>query len=231
MARIQIWGGGPYHPTRAQGDWWKKEFGALGHAVDYSEDREAFSEANLKATDLLVLSGMEESVVGPEAPLEYWETAPVGGKYVYQPLADAHFKAYMGYLAQGKPLLIHHSGILSFDECQELNEVYDGRWVRGQTFHPPYHTFKVHTQGSHPCLEGIQDFEIGDELYCKLLEPKRAQVLLTADWEGVSRPLAWATNYGKAKVLFSGLGHDMKSYSSPELQRFLKNGVEWLLRP
>src|SRR5262245_5434046 len=107
MARIQIWGGGPYHPTRAQGEWWKKEFGALGHSVDYREDREAFSEGNLKATDLLVLSGMEESAVGPEAPLEYWETPPSGGKYAYQPLAAAHFDAYMAYLKRGKPLLIH----------------------------------------------------------------------------------------------------------------------------
>jgi type 1 glutamine amidotransferase len=229
MARIQIWGGGPYHPTRAQGDWWKRDFGALGHQVDYREDRAAFSAENLAKTDLLVLSGMEESVVGPEAPLEYWETPPAGGKMIYQPLAAEHFDAYMAYLRQGKPLLIHHSGILSFDERQEFNEVYDGRWVRGQTFHPPYHRFKVKVQGSHPSLEGIGDFEIEDELYCKLLEPKRSQVLMTAEWEGVTRPLAWATEYQGAKVLFSGLGHDMGSYGCVYLQSFLKNAVAWLL--
>jgi type 1 glutamine amidotransferase len=230
MARIQIWGGGPYHPTRAQGEWWKREFGALGHQVDYREDRSAFLPENLATTDLLVLSGMEESVVGPEAPMENWETPPPGDKYAYQPLAPEHFRAYMGYLHGGKPLLIHHSGILSFDERTELDEVYDGRWVRGQTFHPPYHRLKVKTLGQHPCLAGIGDFEIDDELYCKLLQPKRSQVLLSALWEGMEQPLAWATSFGPAKVLFSGLGHDVKSYGCPELQRFLKNGVEWLLK-
>jgi type 1 glutamine amidotransferase len=228
MARIRIWGGGPYHPTRAQAAFLKERWS--GHDVAYTEERSAFSAGALASTDLLVLSGMDESVVCPAAEAQYWET-PLKAPFQYQPLSEEHFQATMGYLAQGKPLLIHHSGLLSFDERKELNAVYDGRWVRGESFHPPFQEFKVTVHGPHPSLRGLRDFRIADELYCRLLEPKERQVLMSAVWEGVERPLAWAGNWGKSKVLFSGLGHDLRSYACPELIQFLANSVDWLLAP
>ncbi len=228
MARIQIWGGGPYHPTAAQSVWLKKAFQGMGHEADYREDRGAFEAANLEKTDLLFLMGMEESAVMPVAELQYWET-PANRVVPYRPLAQEHWDALMAYLAKGKPLFIHHSGILSFDERKELNDIYDGRWIRGQTFHPPYHNFRVRVCGDHPVLAGVNDFDIDDEMYCKVLGPKRAQVLLKSTWEGQEQPLAWATRYGNSKILFNSLGHDMKTYQCPEFQKLVTNGVAWLL--
>lgn len=216
MAQIQIWGGGPYHPTSKQADWLLEKLTPLGHSLRYREDRGVFSPEVLDATDLLILAGLDEASVGGAA---------------YQPLSEASFQALKKYLETGKPLLVHHCGIISFGERDELTQIYDGRWIRNQSYHPPYQKFKVSVLGQHPATEGCCDFEIEDELYCKLVGPKKSQVLMEASWEGQAQPLAWAGNYGqaKSKILFSSLGHDMKSYTCPELQRFLLNSINWLL--
>ncbi len=225
-----IWGGGPYHPTRAQGQWFSETFIPQGFSVDYREDRAAFSGSSLAKTDLLVLAGMDDAKFTPEAEGTTWET-PTNRKTVYQPLEDEYFEALIGYLAKGKPLLVHHGAILSFLERKELAEIFDGRWVLGQTFHPPYQKFKVEcVTTSHPTLAGISDFEIEDELYCDLTPPRHSSLLMRATWEGKQQSLAWAGNHGPSRVLYSGLGHDMNSLANPNLQRFLKNSVAWLMK-
>jgi type 1 glutamine amidotransferase len=229
MARIQIWGGGPYHPCKAQGQWFKEKLEPLGCQVDYSESRELFSPEILAKTDLLILAGLDDPKFMPEAELEYWETRPAK-KPSYEPLSEAHFQSLKKYLLAGRPLLVHHTAIISFPERGELADIFDGRWVMDQSFHPPYQKFKVQCLGKrNPLMKGMEDFEIEDEMYCALRGPQRCELLLQCEWEGKKHPLAWAGSYGPAPFVYCGLGHDMNSLSYPGLELFLKNSVKWLI--
>ena len=228
MATIHTWGGGPYHPTRAQAALLGERLRPLGHELLYGDDRSVFDPGRLSGTDLLVLMGLDWSGVTKVAPEAWVEPQPIPA--AYEPLSDEHFAALRAHLAAGKPLLCHHSALLSFDERPELAEIFDGRWIDGQSTHPPYRAFTVRLRDSaHSTVSGLRDFSISDEIYIKLAEPQRSEVLLEAEHDGRLWPLAWAGSYGGSKVFVSALGHDMGSYASPELQRLMLNAIGWLL--
>ena len=46
--------------------------------------------------------------------------------------------------------------------------------------------------------------------------------------QGKTYPLCYVKNYGKGKVFYSGLGHDMRSFNNPEFQKILKRGLSWI---
>jgi type 1 glutamine amidotransferase len=111
-----------------------------------------------------------------------------------------------------------------------LEDIYDGRWIVGQSSHPPGHEFKVEfADKTHPITSGLEDFKTFDELYTGLNEPKHSQVLLRTRYQGKDRPLAWAGRYEGSKVACSALGHDLKSYDAPQMRKFFVNTVQWLV--
>ena len=79
---------------------------------------------------------------------------------------------------------------------------------------------------------------------------KRALVLLKADegltadaedgtfmWGGQptfmpggTYPLAWTRNYGNGKIFKTTLGHNGLSFRTPQFQRLILNGVNWVKR-
>ncbi len=228
MATIQIWGGGPYHPTRAQAEVLREPLQAMGHEVHYGDDRSVFEPDRLRSADLLVMSGLDWSAITKVDPKNWVEPGTIPERY--EPLAEEHFQAIREHLEAGKPLLCHHTSIISFDEREEFTEFFDGRWIDGRSTHSPYQEFDVHIcDTEQPATAGLSDFRISDELYYNLIEPTRSHVLMEAEYEGRRWPLGWAGHYGDARILYSALGHDMQSYASPELQQFLLNSVAWLL--
>ena len=226
MIRLLVWGGGPYHFMAAQSDLFRALLTPLGFDLTYLEDRAAFNPENLKKADVLMIMGLDWSVMSSLKP-DTWEDPSKARPY--EPLSEEHWRSLRDYLAAGKPLFCHHSGLLSFDQKKELEEIFDGRWVEGQSFHPPYQEFSVEVPDKgHPISRDLTDFKTTDELYSNLRTPRKSQVLLRSRFEGGNYPLAWAGNYGNSKVFCSALGHDLKSYDSPQVRKLLTNALLWL---
>src|SRR6185503_2978952 len=59
MAKVKIWGGGPYHPYKEEGGLFVKTLESLGHQGQYSENRQFFDAAGLEETRMLVLMGLD----------------------------------------------------------------------------------------------------------------------------------------------------------------------------
>ena len=117
----------------------------------------------------------------------------------------------------------------------------------GQSFHPPYGSFKVDVKNSdHACAEGISDFMTDDELYMNIdYRGNGNDVFLSADFEsgtfhknsvrneeihmpGGTFPLAWTRSYGSGKVFVTLLGHDGLSQQNQDFQKLVLNGVDWV---
>lgn len=227
MKRLLAWGGGPYHSMSQQADLFRELLAPSDVELSYVGDRSAFTSQHLDRTDLLLLMGADWSVKDRLKP-EAWEDPTEAGPY--SPMTNAQWSALQGYLAQGKPLYVHHTGLLSFDERKELETIYDGRWIVGQSSHPPAHQFQVEiTDKAHPVTKDLGPFSTFDELYIDLNNPKHSRVLLSARYQEVDRPLAWAGEYGRSKVVCQALGHDLKSYDCPMVRKFFVNTVRWLL--
>jgi len=226
--KVLIYGGGPYHPTHQQADWFRPRIESLGCEVIYSESRSLFDR--LDQADLLIISALDWSEAHKQS-LEHWET-PQHRKTEYAPLSDTHFDAIREYIQVGKSLMCHHCAIANWDERPEFNDIFDGRWIWGQSNHTPV-GMQVATcvvAPEHPICRGMSDFSLTDELYYKLAAPRRSQILLEATHDAKRWPLAWAgSTPGGGRYVYSGLGHDMLSFASPCLDLFLTQAITWLL--
>ncbi len=228
MSKIFIHGGGPYHPFGAQVAWFRGRLEPQGHELIYSEERSIFE--NLDSCDLLLIMSLDWSGA-PQQKRDFWEH-PERCPAEYEPLTPAHVSAIGAYIHSGRPLFCHHCAIANWDDRPEPSEWFDGRWIWGRSTHTPVgETVDVTvTAADHPVCRGIAAFSLPDELYYQLDAPQRSRVLLEAEHAGFRWPLAWAGNTpGGGKFLYSGLGHDMASFASPHLQRFLIQSFDWLL--
>ena len=99
------------------------------------------------------------------------------------------------------------------------------------------------SQASHFGVAGVSDFSTDDELYMGLAIKEGNDVFLTGTTEdgthpwgpdrapmsmpGGTFPLGWTRTYGDGKVFVLLLGHDGKSFQTPEFQKIVLNGVDW----
>ena len=120
--------------------------------------------------------------------------------------------------------------------------------MTGTSFHPPYGDFTVNVSApGHPGVRGVSDFKTTDELYMGLAFTEGNDVFITADAEagthpwgperqpksmpGGTFPLGWTRQYGDGKVFVLLLGHDGRSFQTPEFQQIVLNGVAWATAP
>ena len=111
-----------------------------------------------------------------------------------------------------------------------------GWWIGGRAadllgghanWHPPGLTFTVNVEDQdHPVMEGIQDFEVDDEIYISAYEPQ-LRILASAQWLGGTFPIAWVKAYGSGRVFYTALGHGQGTFARPPVQAMLCQGVRW----
>jgi len=79
----------------------------------------------------------------------------------------------------------------------------------------------------HPITEGMEDFEIVDEIYKLDYVPNSFQVLIEGEVEGTNYPICWIKEYGRGKVTFLSLGHGKQAFESPDFQKLVIRMINW----
>ena len=148
------------------------------------------------------------------------------------------------YVKSGKGFVCLHIAGVAPDTWPEYHNITGGGWVSGTSYHPPYSEMKVNVSNSnHQGVAGVSDFSTEDELYMGLRIIEGNDVFITGDAEGGTYPwgpdrtpthmpggtfpLGWTRTHGDGKVFVLLLGHDGRSFETPEFQSMVLNGVEW----
>jgi hypothetical protein len=142
--------------------------------------------------------------------------------------ADRIAAALDRHVAAGAPVLAVHAGSMAFPEVPRWRQLLGARWVHGTSGHPDLDrcTVRVADTG-HPVTAGLVDFELEDERYSDLeLDPAR-QALVTHEWDGRTYPLVLAGTVDRSRVVYDALGHDARSYASPERRQLLRREARW----
>ena len=194
------------------------EVGGRPTAVDV---RSTFPDAlhELDDVDLLVVNsgtswdGFREAGIGPDA-----------GEWVpFHSRIDAWARA-------GGRVLAVHQAANTFDDAPGFSEVLGGRWVEGRSTHPLIGPATLELDGAHPVTQGLGGVDVFDERYCFLEVAPSSQVLgWVTDDDGVRHPALWVTEAHGGRTVYSGLGHDVRSYDSPSHREVLLRAAEWLL--
>ena len=94
-------------------------------------------------------------------------------------------------------------------------------------WHPPGLTFEVNIDDEdHPITDGIENFEVEDEIYMSAWDPG-IHVLASATWAEKQHPMAWTQSFGKGKVFYTTLGHGPGTFERPMMQKLLTQGTRW----
>jgi type 1 glutamine amidotransferase len=148
------------------------------------------------------------------------------------------------FIGSGKGFVCLHISTCLPNTWAEYHEITGGGWITGKSFHPPYGEFTVNvSDSSHPGVRGVSDFITSDELYMGLALKNGNKVFITGTagegthpWgpqrqpkhmPGGTFPLGWTRQYGDGRVFVLLLGHDGRSFKTPEFQRIVLNGVAW----
>ncbi len=228
MNLLVISGGGhPYHEsTPVLLDFLGKD----GHEVQMSEDASILTTDAMKEFDALVFNTRREFDAASDTDMTLTENERIA---LSQYVGGGH-----GFVC------IHISGCRPRD-WREYHDITGGGWISGESYHPPYGQFTVNVSDSdHPCAEGIEDFVTNDELYMNIATKSGNDVFLTGSSEdgthawgpdraptfmpGGAYDLAWTRSYGNGKVFKTTLGHNGLSFQTPQFQRLVLNGVNWV---
>ncbi|MEV8373764.1 ThuA domain-containing protein [Kribbella sp. NPDC056861] len=146
--------------------------------------------------------------------------------------ADQQFGRLLdSFLARGGGLLAVHSSTIAFPGLETWHRTIGASWEHGKSFHPPLdRTLVRRTKVEHPIADGLGDFWVEDERYSDLVlaDGLATEPLYVHEHDGVTHPLVWAHEVGAGRVVYSALGHDERSYESPEHAELLRRSTEWL---
>jgi uncharacterized protein len=139
-------------------------------------------------------------------------------------------KAIMG----GVGIAGWHGGLCdAFRQNTDYQFMTGGQWVA----HPGGvidYTVNI-TDQDDPVTRGISDFKMNSEQYYMHVDPNNKVLATTtfsgehADWiEGCTMPIVWKKVYGKGRVFYSSLGHQLRDFiNSPDALEIMKRGILW----
>lgn len=144
---------------------------------------------------------------------------------------------------EGKGLVAMHHSIASYQDWDEYAKIIGARYFiapgkapdgktfdRSQFHHDIRFTVKV-VDKNHPVTKGLPgQFEIVDETYKGWWLAPGVHKLLITDHELSDPCVAWAKQYGKARVVFIQLGHGPTAYNNPHFRRLVQNAILWVAR-
>jgi len=143
--------------------------------------------------------------------------------YTIGEISDEQWRGISRFVSGGGGFVPIHSGADSFHNSEEYRAFVGGHFVT----HPHYRSYMVSVLDvEHEITEGLEEFTVTDEQYITSYDP-RVNVLATALWQGVARPVAWTRGWGKGRVFYLALGHDAAACSDANFGLLLRRGLKW----
>jgi uncharacterized protein len=196
----------PWHPFAATSERIGGVLAALGHHVEISE-HVADRVADLRGWDLIVVNAAS----GPEAD------------------TSAAHAGLMAALDRGLGVLAIHVGACALLRWPAWESVTGAAWISGRSMHPKVGPGRIITYpGRHPICAPVPDFDITDERYTYLRTAPDIVPLAAHQHADELHPLLWARVQGRSRIVTDALGHDERSFDSPEHRQLISRAARWL---
>ncbi|MDD5706492.1 MAG: ThuA domain-containing protein [Kiritimatiellae bacterium] len=216
--RVLLFGGGGCHDFKVCCPVLKGYLeGEPGLSVDYAaEDYDVFTAERIAPYDLIVM----------------YHT---GGQ-----LSVPQRRGLVEAVAAGKSFVGVHAAADSFSEAPDYRAMVGG-YFRAHPFMRDY--IVSLTNEKHPVTAGIAgysvehwekwpvfEYRVHDEQY--LLDyDNRVELLAVTTFRGRLWPVSWVKPWGKGKVFYLALGHDVEACRNPFFRQMFMGGVRWAVAP
>lgn len=212
-----VWGGWDGHAPQAVAGAFADVLRADGFEVDVRDTLEPFADAAALAQLSLIV--------------------PV---WTMGKLSNDQAKGVIGAVRDaGVGLAGCHGGM-----CDAFRDNADWQFMTGGQFvaHPGNDGTKYRVnivKGSSPIVDGIDDYDVSSEQYYMHVDPAN-KVLATTHFPNVDgphavngpveMPVVWTRRFGKGRVFYHSLGHDLKTISAEPTMTMMRRGFAWAAR-
>ncbi len=134
------------------------------------------------------------------------------------------------FVREGRGLVLVHFACGAFEDWPGFVDLAGRVWDKDKRAHDPRGPFAVTiVDHDHPITRGMADFQADDELYTCLGGDRPIHVLATArsKVDGQDYPMAFVFQVGQGRVFHTLLGHDVKAFNVPGLDRLLQRACLW----
>ena len=155
------------------------------------------------------------------------------------PLTNDQREAVIGFVRNGKGFMGVHNATDTGYDWPEYGEMLGG-YFNGHPWHQEVHV--IVEDRDHPATCMLEEkFCVTDEIYTfKCWERDNTHVLMRIDNDSVDLKkgnredndyaLAWCHEYGKGRVMYTGLGHPDQLWHENWFQKHILGGMSWALR-
>ena len=133
---------------------------------------------------------------------------------------------------RGIGILAVHNAVSTLRDYPDWRAAIGGEWIEGRSFHPEISEATVRVVARHPITARVitgetRSFTLFDERYTDLEVDADVTVLAVHEHEGETHPLLWTHEHGATRAVVSALGHDERSFASPEHLALLRRAARW----
>ena len=134
-------------------------------------------------------------------------------------------KGLLEWVKGGGALVAVHSAADSFRNNRAYIDMINAEFKT----HPRFQDIPVRiTDRTHYLTARMPDFVIPDELYfLQSHDPARSRILAETTWQGRAMPLVFVHEYGRGRVAYLALGHDLRAWKHPEFQKLILRALRW----
>ncbi len=220
-------------------------FKELNIPIDYTIQYDQISASLLRQYQLLLIlrDGMiwPNGYLGPDAYTDYEEKLETP-KIFPTPEPETWITAEQSaaikdFVNQGGGLYAVHNScdVSNSPNAKGFREVMGGAY----NGHPPLRPYRVQpTANKHPITEGITPFIVTDEQHYPTYDKDPKYIILEAENIdgltykdlGTKSVSGWAYDFGKGRVVFTGVGHTIHAMWNPQYLEIQKRSVRWLLK-
>ena len=157
-----------------------------------------------------------------------------------QNITDEQKKRFLGLFERGIGLVVLHHAIVSYQSWPQFERIIGGTYPEPQdkrghvTDQLGYeHDVDIPVKiiaKNHPVTAGLSDFDLNDEIYWGYRTTSDVTPLITTTHPKSGKPLAWARNEGKSKVVYIQLGHGPTAFKDSNYRKLLSQAITWTAR-
>ena len=203
----------PWHPFVATSHLIADALEADGWTVRLDDDLDR-ALAHLEGADLLVVDAGDP-----------WRNGETG-----RGAPDASIRGLRAAIDRGIGILAVHNAVSTLRDYPDWRAAIGGEWIEGRSFHPEISEATVRIVARHPITDratAAGTFTLYDERYTDLEVDPDVTVLAVHEHEGRTHPLLWTHEHGATRAVVSALGHDERSFASPQHLELLRGAARW----
>jgi type 1 glutamine amidotransferase len=184
----------------------------------------------------LVLTSHFEAMTVQDIDEKYDAVLFLNQNKKYQTQAK-HKQQYIELTKRGVGLVFLHFTLSSQPDWDEYHDLVGGKYfLRNRGYKPEresryYPSLKVNVKvvsNQHPVTQGLQDFMLDDAFYDNIYIAPTVVPLLVTHTPKVSKTIAWAHVYHRAKIVYIMPGFSNGAYTNPSYKKLIENAVSYV---